>query len=128
MRVRRGGEAEWERKERAQGGKETGSEAERLKGELWKARVCVCNCVNPGLRLNNSSGRQVSLLENHCLHTHTHKHTASVHRNTLDTSGVSHVPDCDCIINRMLMMFRAAVLQVRGRSCSVKMSHIDLQD
>lgn len=27
--------------------------------------------------------------------------------NTLDTSGVSHVPDCDRIINRMLMKFRA---------------------
>lgn len=49
-----------------------------------------------------------------------------MHRNTLDTLAVSHVPDCDFIINRMLMMFIAAVWQVRG--CSVKMSHIDLQD
>lgn len=50
------------------------------------------------------------------IRAHTHKHT---HRDTLDTSGVSHVPDCVCIINSMLMRFRAALWRVKGRFCCV---------
>jgi len=47
--------------------------------------------------------------------THTQLH-ASMNGNTLDTSSGSHVPACVCIINRMLMKFRAAVWQVGGEA------------